>query len=127
MLAAEISNIDADWLRNMAIFIACFFATAFYAKGLFVNKQKREITFTEIPATRERVEKLEQHTTKRHAELFASIDRNQKEIRREMDERFKELNEERRQTLDKLSTEFMFIRENISAINRELKIRHEQD
>lgn len=128
MLLAQISDIAPDWLRNMAIFVACGSATAYYIKGLFVpTKQRREVSFSEAPATEKRVEKLELHTTKRHAEIFASIERSEKEIRRELDERFKELNEERRHTLERLTTEFVFIRENIAAINRELKIRHEQD
>jgi hypothetical protein len=78
-------------------------------------------------ADKQTFEKHVAHTTQRHSQIFASIDRVEREGRKNTDERFKELNEERRQTLDKLTTEFTFIRENIAAINRELQIRHEQN
>lgn len=77
-------------------------------------------------AGKQEFENLKKHTTDRHGQLFASIDRVEREGRRELNDRFKELNEERRLTLDKLNGEFVFIRENLAAINRELQIRGEE-
>lgn len=64
--------------------------------------------------------------TARHGQLFAEIDRVERAGRAELDRRFNELNKERAASLEKLNTEFVFIRENIAGINRELKIRNEQ-
>lgn len=124
MFAADIEAISPDWLKNLAIFVACFSATAFYLKGIFNSKQKREVSFSEIPASKERLDKLEAHTTRRHAEIFSSIERNQKEIRREVDDRFTALGEERKESLEKLNDQFVFIRESIAEIKTELKLRH---
>jgi hypothetical protein len=63
------------------------------------------------------------HNTERHGQLFNRIDVVERKTREAMDSRFTDLNNERRATLDKLNDQFTFIRENIAAINRELKIR----
>lgn len=84
-------------------------------------------TLHEQFADKQTFEKHVQHTTQRHSQIFASLDRAEREIRRDVDERFKELNEERRQTLEKLNEQFTYIRENLAGINTELKIRHEHD
>jgi biopolymer transport protein ExbB/TolQ len=63
------------------------------------------------------------HTTKRHGELFAAIARVEREAREAMEYRFADLNKERAASLEKLAEQFTFIRENLAAINNELKIR----
>src|SRR5262245_41654531 len=68
---AQISDIAPDWLRNMAIFVACAAATAFYIKGLFNSKQKREITFADSYATKQ---EFHQHVTDNraaHEQIFS--------------------------------------------------------
>lgn len=74
-------------------------------------------------ANRDHFEKHLSQNTQRHAQLFAQIDELARETRIEMDKRFSELNDERRRTLEKLNEQYVFIRENISAINRELQLR----
>ena len=63
--------------------------------------------------------------TERHGQLFDKIDRTERAIRSDMDQRFLNLAEDRKETMEKLNTQFTFIRENISSINTELKIRNE--
>ena len=77
-----------------------------------------EITKTlhEQFAAKIEVEKLKEHTTQRHVQIFASIDRVEREARQNLDDRFNELNEERRLTLEKLNEQFMLIRENLGAL-----------
>lgn len=77
-------------------------------------------------ADKHEFEDLRKHTTERHAQIFNRIDKVERVGREEMDKRFKDLNEERRESLEKLNDQFTYIRENIAAINRELQIRHEQ-
>jgi hypothetical protein len=67
---------------------------------------------------------LVEHNTKRHGELFSAIERVERKAREAMEHRFTALNDERRETLEKLNEQFTFIREHIAAINRELQIRN---
>ena len=76
-------------------------------------------------ADREEFKNLVKHTTERHSQIFSRIDRVERDTRIEMERRLTELNNERRQTLERLNNEFVFIRENIAGINRELQIRNE--
>lgn len=63
------------------------------------------------------------HNTDRHSQLFSNIERVERDARVAMESRFTALNDERRQTLERLNEQFTFIRESIAAINRELQIR----
>lgn len=124
MILAQIASIAPDWLKNMAIFIACAAATAYYVRGLLGGPQKREVSFDDPPASKVEFDRLVAHNTERHGQLFSAISRVEREAREAMDNRFTNLNEERRATLEKLTEQFAFIRESIAAINRELQIRH---
>jgi hypothetical protein len=75
-------------------------------------------------ADRGEFEKHISSNTDRHAQLFRAIERVERETRAEMDRRFVTLAEDRKETMEKLNEQFTFIRENISAINRELQITH---
>lgn len=64
--------------------------------------------------------------TARHGQIFSEIDRVERATRAEIERRFAELNKERAASLEKLTAEFTFIRENLAGINRELEIRNEK-
>jgi hypothetical protein len=64
------------------------------------------------------------HTTQRHAQIFAGLDRVEREARAAMDERFSDLAAERANTLEKLTTQLGYIRESIVEVKTELKIRN---
>jgi hypothetical protein len=71
---------------------------------------------------------FDEHTegnTKRHSEIFGEIRRVETEARERLETRMALLNEERGETLEKLNNQFTFIRENISEIKTELRIRNE--
>ncbi len=61
--------------------------------------------------------------TERHAQLFRAIEKVEREARAEMDRRFVELARDRKETMDRLNDQFTFIRENISSINTEMKLK----
>lgn len=76
-------------------------------------------------ADRKDFEEFKGHVTQRHSQIFNRIDSVERGTREMLDKRFADLNEERRESLDKLNEQFLFIRENIAAINRELQLRHD--
>lgn len=69
-------------------------------------------------------EKHVAHSTSRHAQIFASIERVEKEAREAMDARFTQLSEERQATLEKLTNQLSFIRESIVEVKTELRLRN---
>jgi hypothetical protein len=69
---------------------------------------------------------LKDHTTARHAQLFKAIEKVERDAREAMDKRFEALGVDRQAQIEKLNTQFTFIRENIVAIQVELKIRNAQ-
>jgi hypothetical protein len=66
------------------------------------------------------------NNTGRHSQLFNRIDEVERHARLAMDAKFTALNEERKETLEKLNAQFTYIRENIAAINRELQIKEKK-
>lgn len=66
-------------------------------------------------AAKRAFDELVKHNTERHGQLFNRIEAVENEYRRELGRQIEKVNEH-----------FTFIREHIAAINRELKIRHEQ-
>lgn len=52
MMLAQLEHVTAEALKNFVLIVAGFIATAFYVKGIFTNKQKREITFSEEAASK---------------------------------------------------------------------------
>lgn len=69
---------------------------------------------------------FEQHVagnTARHAQLFNRIDEVEQVARKEIAQARDSINADRARTMEKLNEQFTFIRENIAAINAELKIR----
>jgi hypothetical protein len=73
LFLAQISDIAPDWLRNMAIFVTCVAATAYYIKGLFNGKQKREVSFMETPATKKEFDEHVAWNRREHENLFSKI------------------------------------------------------
>ena len=70
---AQIDTLNADWLKNLAIFVTCLSATAFYVKGIFSNKQKREVSFTEAPASKKEFDQHVEWNRREHESLHAKI------------------------------------------------------
>lgn len=68
-------------------------------------------------------EKHVEENRSRHGQIFNRIEQIREEGRAHTDQSIAEMNVERRGTLERLNGEFVFIRENIAAINRELQIR----
>ncbi len=64
------------------------------------------------------------HNTGRHAQIFNEVNRVEREARLSMEARFAALNVERTASLEKIDQHFLFIRENLAAINNELKHHH---
>jgi nicotinamide mononucleotide adenylyltransferase len=64
--------------------------------------------------------------TLRHAEMFGRIDTAQSKARLELAEAIKKIDADRDKMLDKFNAEFTFIRESLSAINTELKLKRRQ-
>ncbi len=76
-------------------------------------------------ADKQTFEKHVAHVTSRHAQIFASVERVEREAREAMEARFTLLNEERQATLEKLTNQLSFIRESIVEIKTELRLRNE--
>ena len=67
------------------------------------------------------------HTTNRHAQLFARIEKVENASREHLALEVAKIQQDRTRTMEKLNTEFVFIRESLSAINTELKLKREQE
>jgi len=67
-------------------------------------------------ASREAFEKLTADNTRRHAQLFAEIDKVTEDTRKNVEAAVREINQDRTRTMEKLNTEFIFIRENLAEI-----------
>jgi hypothetical protein len=116
-------------LTDISLILGGLLAAVYYGKEIFFRKGTPQPLSVEVVkslhlqfADKEIFEKHIANNTARHAQLFNQIDELAKETRIEMDKRFTDLNDERRRTLEKLNEQYVFIRENISAINRELQI-----
>jgi hypothetical protein len=83
-----------------------------------IAKQMHE-QFADKTVFQEHVE----HNTGRHAQLFREIERVEREARAALEVKFADLAIERRESLEKLNEQFVFIREHIASINTELKLR----
>jgi hypothetical protein len=70
-------------------------------------------------------DELKAGNTRRHAELFQKIEAVEAAARLDLARELKEVNEDRRRTLEKLNEQFTFIRENIAEIKTELKLRRD--
>lgn len=66
-------------------------------------------------------EKHVEHNTARHAQLFASVERVEREGRAHLEAATREINGQRQQTMEKIASEFTFIRENLAEIKSRLK------
>ena len=77
-------------------------------------------------AAKKEFDDLARGNTQRHSQIFATLDRVERDGRAALDRRMELLAEDRRKTLDHLNKELGFIRESIVAIQTELKIRNEE-
>lgn len=132
---AQLDAVPDSALKNFALIVAGLLAAVYYGKEIFFgNKKTTEIT--PQPLTVEVVKALHEqfadkrefeehisHNTDRHGQLFASINRVEREAREALDKKFATLNAERTENIKHLNEQFTFIRENVAAINRELQIR----
>ena len=71
-------------------------------------------------------EKLVNHTTNRHAQIFARLDKAEREAREHLAHEVSAIQADRSRAMEKLNSEFIFIRETLSAINTELKLKREE-
>ena len=77
-------------------------------------------------ADKEAFEALLGNNTERHAQLFKTIERVEREARLSLTAEVAKINTDRARTMEKLNEQFTFIREQLAAINTELKLnRHE--
>lgn len=134
ILFAEMSGLERGGLICSIIFgaVGCIAAVIALLKktDTVISPQPLAVQITEELhkqfADKGIFEKHVANNTARHAQLFDRIDDVEREAREALDQKFTELNEERRRTLDRLNEQFTFIRENIAAINRELQIREKK-
>lgn len=122
-------------LQMISLTVGGLLAAAWYAKQLFwgdnqstkISNQPLDVRIVEALhdqfADKQIFEAHVRSNTDRHGQIFNRIEKVERDAREVMDKKFTLLNEERRATLEKLTEQFTFIRENIAAINRELKIR----
>lgn len=146
IMFAEVSsnvppNVSATWawgLAGVAVMLGGVFwcwnqARSALNGGNRISPQPLAVELTkelnEQFADKHEFERHVKHNTERHAQFFNEVNRVEREGRLELDRRLMTLAVEQRQRMekldDKLDTQFTFIRENIAAINRELKIRGE--
>lgn len=135
-----IAQLQSPSFADFGLWIACaLIALDVWLRWQTYNlgKQKQRVDFdqpvavqiveklNEQFASRKQFEELVKSNTERHGQIFARIDRVEREARECMDFRFSELNKERAETMQKLWGELTMIRENIAAINRELQLRNQ--
>jgi LEA14-like dessication related protein len=73
MMLAQIQSVPSEWLKNFALVIMAIAATAFYIKGIFSSKQKREVSFTEPPASKKEFDAHVEWNRREHENLFSKI------------------------------------------------------
>jgi len=131
---ADLNAVPSELLKNLLI-IALVLSNVIIP--LWIASHKSQTVISPQPLTVEIVKALHEqfadkqefenhveHNTERHGQLFNNINRVEREARESMERKFTSLNDERRATVEKLDAQFVFIRENIAAINRELQIRN---
>lgn len=73
MLLAQIQSVPAEALKNYVLITAGLIATAYYARGLFSRKEKREITFEFTPASKEAFDNHVKANREEHDQLHAKL------------------------------------------------------
>ena len=61
--------------------------------------------------------------TERHAQLFRKLEIVERDARAALTDEISKINADRQRTMEKLNDQFTFIRESLSAINTELKLK----
>lgn len=137
LFLAQLEAVPDSALKNFALIVAGLLAAVYYGKEIFFgNKKTTQITpqpltvevvkaLHEQFADKREVEEHVAHNTKRHGEIFASINRVEREAREALERKFAALNVERTENLKHLNDQFTFIRESLVAVQTELKIRNE--
>jgi hypothetical protein len=64
--------------------------------------------------------------TERHAQIFRRIELVERDARAALSEEVSRINADRQRTMEKLNEQFTFIRESLSAINTELKLKRKE-
>jgi hypothetical protein len=76
-------------------------------------------------ANQDDFEALVAANTERHAQLFRRIETVERDARAALTDEIAKINADRQRTMEKLNDQFTFIRESLSAINTELKLKRE--
>ena len=137
MMFAEMTSAEA-WNLGANLFLSAATVASVIIMIVMANK-KQQVTLSPQPLTVEVVkalheqfadkgefEKLVNHTTNRHAQIFARIDKAEREAREHLALEVSAIQADRSRAMEKLNAEFVFIRENLSAITTELKLNREQ-
>ncbi len=74
-------------------------------------------------ANQEDFHALVQSNTERHAQLFKKIETVERDARTQLAAEIAKIQTDRQHTMEKLNEQFTFIRESLSAINTELKLK----
>lgn len=77
-------------------------------------------------AGKEDCESLMAGNTQRHAEIFRRIEHSEAQARKVLAEAIRKIDADRERMLEKFNQEFTFIRESLSAINTELKLKRRE-
>lgn len=102
MMLAQIESLDNGWLKNLAIFITCLSATAFYIKGLVSTKQKREVSFTETPASKREFDQFTATTNANFVQVREEMKQDRYQNQVHASERSKSLFNELKETRSEL-------------------------
>lgn len=132
---AQLETVPGETIKNFALIVLALLGGVYYAREIWFRKESSlpqpmnvEIVkaLHEQFASKTEFEEHKAHNTDRHGQIFAHINRVEREAREALDKRFTALNEERAKTLVTLNTEFTFLRENVAAINREIELKRKQ-
>ena len=74
-------------------------------------------------AKQEELHALVENNTERHAELFEKIETVERDARTQLAAEIARIQADRQRTMERLNEQFTFIRESLSAINTELKLK----
>ena len=137
MLLAEM-NTSEQWTLGINLILAVCTVGSLVVMIVMANK-KQQVSLSPQPLTVEVVkalheqfadkgefEKLVNHTTNRHAQIFARLDKAEREAREHLAHEVSAIQADRSRAMEKLNSEFIFIRETLSAINTELKLKREE-
>ncbi len=133
MMLAELTTLETTALTLGMVFggLGCLIACVALFRKQEMQLSPQPLTVEVVKALheqfadKEEFQALVQANTDRHAQLFKTIERVERDGRGALAGEVNKIQADRQRTMEGLNSQFTFIRESLAAINTELKLNRE--